>query len=31
MAHAVAQTEYQNPELRKEKEDIEQHASGFGD
>ena len=25
------QAEYQNPELRKEKEYIEQHASGFGD
>ena len=31
MANAVARTEYQNPELRKEKEDLEQHVSGFGD
>lgn len=31
MPKAVAQTEYQNPELRKEKQDLEQHASGFGD
>jgi Protein involved in initiation of plasmid replication len=31
MPKAVAQTEYQNPELRKEKEQLEQHTSGFGD
>lgn len=31
MPNAVAQTEYQNPELRKQKEEIEKHSSAFGD
>ena len=31
MPNAVAQTEYQNPELRKQKEEIEKHSTGFGD
>lgn len=31
MPKAVAQTEYQNPELRKEKEEIEKHGNIFGD
>ena len=31
MSNAVAQTEYQNPELRKQKEETEKHSAGFGD
>ena len=31
MPNAVAQTEYQNPELRKEKEELEKHNASFGD
>jgi plasmid replication initiation protein len=31
MPNAVAQTEYQNPELRKQKEETEKHSAGFGD
>jgi Protein involved in initiation of plasmid replication len=31
MSNAVAQTEYQNPELRKQKEEIEKHSAGFSD
>ena len=31
MPNAVAHTEYQNPELRKQKEETEKHSAGFGD
>jgi Protein involved in initiation of plasmid replication len=31
MPNAVAQTEYQNPELRKQKEETEKQSAGFGD
>ena len=31
MSNAVAQTEYQNPELRKQKEETEKHSAGFSD
>lgn len=31
MPNAVAQTEYQNPELRKQKEETEKDSAGFGD
>ena len=31
MPKAIAQTEYQNPELRKENEEIEKHGNIFGD
>ena len=31
MPNAVAQTEYQNPELRKQKEETDRHSAGFGD
>lgn len=31
MPSAVAQTEYQNPELRKQKEELEKHNPGFSD
>lgn len=31
MPSAVAQTEYQNPELRKQKEETEKDSAGFGD
>ena len=31
MPTAVSQTEYQNPELRKQKKETEKHSAGFGD
>jgi hypothetical protein len=31
MPSAVAQTEYQNPELRKQSEEIEKHSAGLSD
>lgn len=31
MPNAVAQTEYQNPELRKQKEKADKHSASFGD
>ena len=31
MANAVAQTEYQNPELKKETEELEKHNASFSD
>lgn len=31
MPGAVAQTEYQNPELRKQTEEIDEHSAGFAD